>query len=56
MVGLIATIAFLAEAGADGEPQGFSIWPILVIIFVLFYFMVILPQRKKDRDFKWVSP
>ena len=41
MVGLIATMILLADAAAPdgGDPAGFNIWPVLVIIFVLFYFI-----------------
>ena len=57
MHGLFAMIPVLADAaqaaGADGEdPSNFSMLPFFVIIGVLFYLMVILPQRKKEKNFR----
>lgn len=42
-----------AAAGAAGMGMGGSIWGMLipmVLIFVIFYFMIIRPQRKKDKQ------
>ena len=52
---LIAVLAFsggclAGEGGAEGEG---SIWPMiafLVVIFALFYFVMIRPQRKRQKE------
>ena len=54
---LIAVLVFVGGcelAPADGENQGTtSIWPMLiflVVIFGLFYFIMIRPQRKRQKE------
>jgi preprotein translocase subunit YajC len=40
-----------ASAGvAGGGAMGMIIW--IVILFAMFYFLIIMPQRKKDKEFK----
>ncbi|HUT67451.1 MAG TPA: preprotein translocase subunit YajC [Dehalococcoidales bacterium] len=54
---LIAVLVFfggcLAPAAGDGEGTTGSIWPMiifLVVIFALFYFVMIRPQRKRQKE------
>jgi preprotein translocase subunit YajC len=54
---LIAVLVFvggcLGTAAADGEETSGSIWPMiifLVVIFALFYFVMIRPQRKRQKE------
>ncbi|MFW6263150.1 MAG: preprotein translocase subunit YajC [Thermotogota bacterium] len=35
---------------AGGGAMGMIIW--IVILFAMFYFLIIMPQRKKDKEFK----
>jgi len=53
---LNSVVWFLAEtapaAGKGEESTPFTIWPLLAVIMVLFYIMVIRPQKNKERDFK----
>jgi preprotein translocase subunit YajC len=45
----------LLAAAADPPPSPFGgLLPLFAIILVLFYLMVIRPQRAKERDFKAV--
>lgn len=52
---LIAVMAFIGGCipGAEGEEGTGSIWPMiifLVVIFALFYFVMIRPQRKRQKQ------
>jgi preprotein translocase subunit YajC len=53
---LIAVLVFFAgcyPTATDGEQEGGSIWPMiifLVVIFALFYFVMIRPQRKRQKE------
>ncbi len=53
---LIAVLVFIGScypAATDGEQEGGSIWPMiifLVVIFALFYFVMIRPQRKRQKE------
>jgi len=54
---LIAVLVFsggcLGTAAADGEEASGNIWPMiifLVVIFALFYFVMIRPQRKRQKE------
>jgi preprotein translocase subunit YajC len=43
----------LAPADTGGEEGGGSIWPMiifLIVIFALFYFVMIRPQRKRQKE------
>jgi preprotein translocase subunit YajC len=48
----VSTVCLLADAAAadGGGGSSFGIWPVLFIILALFYIMVVLPQRKKEKD------
>ncbi len=39
-----------AAGVAGGGAMGMIIW--IVILFAMFYFLIIMPQRKKDKQFK----
>lgn len=53
---LIAVLVFIGGcelAGTDGEAGSGSIWPMLiflVVIFALFYFVMIRPQRRRQKE------
>ena len=53
---LIAVLVFFGgcfPAAAEGEEAGGSIWPMiifLVVIFGLFYFVMIRPQRRRQKE------
>jgi preprotein translocase subunit YajC len=53
---LIAVLVFIGScypAAAEGEEGTGSIWPMLiflVVIFALFYFVMIRPQRKRQKQ------
>ena len=53
---LIAVLVFFAgcyPAATEGEEGSGSIWPMiifLVVIFALFYFVMIRPQRKRQKE------
>jgi len=53
LVGILATVGGCTLTGSeDGESSG-SIWPMivfLVVIFALFYFVMIRPQQKRQKD------
>lgn len=55
LVGMLAMLGGCATEGttpADGESQG-SIWPMLiflVVIFVFFWFVMVRPQRKRQKE------
>ena len=56
VVGLLITLAFTGgciPAGETGEEGGGSIAPMLiflVLIFAMFYFLMIRPQRKRQKE------
>ena len=56
ITGLLASVAFIAGCaleGAGGEEGGISIWPMLiflVLMFGLMYFVLIRPQRKRQKE------
>lgn len=42
-----------AQQQADGQPQGqsqWSFWIMMILIFVVFYFFMIRPQTKKQKE------
>ena len=49
---LISTIEFLAQTSTPGTPQGSPAWmqvlP-MVLLFAAMYFLMIAPQRKKQK-------
>ena len=52
---LIAVLVFIGGCvpGAAPEQQGSSIWPMiifLVVIFGLFYFVMVRPQRRRQKE------
>ena len=49
---MLDLILFQAEAAADGQPQGnqWSFWIMMILIFVVFYFFMIRPQTKKQKE------
>jgi preprotein translocase subunit YajC len=52
---LIAVLVFVGGClpAAEGEEGGGSIWPMiifLVVIFALFYFVMIRPQRRRQKE------
>jgi len=45
----------VASAAAPAGDAGGGIWGMvmwIVILFAMFYFLIIMPQRKKDRQYK----
>lgn len=57
IVGLLITLAFIGGCvpAGDGEPTGGFDWTIiifLVLIFGIFYFLLIRPQRKRQKEHK----
>lgn len=46
---MVATVDACLLLAQGGEPGGFPMWPSLILIFVLFYFMLIRPERQKQR-------
>jgi preprotein translocase subunit YajC len=53
-----AVFALLAQAAESSSPFGgqFGMLPLVVIFFAIFYFMIIRPQQKQQKDHKsWVD-
>lgn len=53
LIAVLALIGGCVPAGEGGEQGQGSIWPMiifLVIIFGLFYFVMIRPQRRRQRE------
>ena len=55
IVGLVVTLVFIGGCVPQAEPEGGGTSPIymiifLVLIFALFYFILIRPQRKKQKE------
>lgn len=48
---MLSIILMLGESGADGE-QGYSTFIFLGLIFVVFYFFMIRPQMKKQKNLR----
>ena len=46
------SILFFAQTTAPGQPQGggFQMFLPMILMFVLFYFIAIRPQRKKQQE------
>jgi preprotein translocase subunit YajC len=43
----------LAQTTQQTAPRGNApIWPMLIVLFVVFYFFIIRPQSKKQKDMK----
>lgn len=49
---MLDLILLQAEAAAEGQPQGnqWSFWIMMILIFVVFYFFMIRPQTKKQKE------
>ena len=49
---MLSTILLQATAGADGAQAGnqWSFWIMMILIFVVFYFFMIRPQTKKQKE------
>ena len=48
-------IAYAMAAGGGGaQPSGplgqFGFFPVLILIFIVFYFLIIQPQRKQEKE------
>jgi preprotein translocase subunit YajC len=41
-----------AKDAATAPPPGWGMWPALLGIMVLFYFLILRPQRAKDQQFR----
>jgi len=53
--GLLTTLLFMGgcvppEGGGEGDSSGLYMIGFLVLIFALFYFVMIRPQRKKQKE------
>lgn len=48
----LAQDAKTAKDAAADAPPGFGMWPALLGIMVLFYFLILRPQRSKDQQFR----
>ena len=42
----------LAQATQQAPKGNAPIWPMLIVLFVIFYFFIIRPQSKKQKDMK----
>jgi preprotein translocase subunit YajC len=49
---MLNLILLQAEMAADGQPQGnsWSFWIMMLLIFVVFYFFMIRPQTKRQKE------
>lgn len=49
---MLDLILLQAEAAAEGQPQGnqWSFWIMMILIFVVFYFFMIRPQTKRQKE------
>lgn len=52
MIGLYANLFFLAQEEAPVSPFGGGMMVPLAIIMVLFYFMILRPQKNKEQSFR----
>jgi len=43
------SVIALSSAGAEGQPGGFFVFIPYILIFVVFYFLLIAPARKKQK-------
>ena len=54
VVGQFLTSSVLAQAGATAEPSFSDVLarmaPMFLVVFLVFHFMIIKPQKKKDQD------
>ena len=53
LVGLLVSLGGCTLTGTEGEEGSGSIWPMiifLVVIFALFYFVMIRPQQKRQKE------
>ena len=53
LIGLLTSLGGCTLTGAEGEEGTGSIWPMiifLVVIFALFYFVMIRPQQKRQKE------
>jgi len=47
------SLLLLAQEAGQGESSGFgSMMPALMVIMVLFYFLILRPQKNKDQTFR----
>lgn len=47
----MTNLVFLQAAGAaQGQQNGWSFWIMMILIFVVFYFFMIRPQTKKQKE------
>lgn len=49
MIDLLITPAF-AQAAQEATRKPAPIWPMLIVLFAIFYFFIIRPQHKKQKD------
>jgi preprotein translocase subunit YajC len=45
----LITPAF-AQAAEESTPGGAPMWPMLLVLFAIFYFFIIRPQQKKQKE------
>jgi preprotein translocase subunit YajC len=53
LVGILVSVGGCTLMGTEGEEGSGSIWPMiifLVVIFALFYFVMIRPQQKRQKE------
>ncbi|MFC1497834.1 preprotein translocase subunit YajC [Verrucomicrobiota bacterium] len=49
---LLQTLAMAAPAGAEGQSSMMSAFMPLILVFAIFYFMLIRPQQRKEKERK----
>ncbi|MFA6472713.1 MAG: preprotein translocase subunit YajC [Candidatus Latescibacterota bacterium] len=47
---IISTAFAQSTNHASGSPSSAPLWPMFIVIFAIFYFFLIRPQRKKQKE------
>ncbi|UOF01801.1 preprotein translocase subunit YajC [Bdellovibrio bacteriovorus] len=50
LFGLLVSTAYAQTAPAGGQPSAFEMFVPFIFIFVIFYFLIIRPQAKRQKD------
>jgi preprotein translocase subunit YajC len=46
---MISTLILLAEGETRGDP-GFGMWPAIILMFIVCYFLLIRPMKKQEQE------